>query len=79
MAGVARELDLVVTTRHLDSIERAQNAASPFGTFGAFLYGEFITHELMSPRKFRDLIRRKLQNSSHREARCSTSAATSIL
>jgi len=61
MAGVARELDLAVTTRHLDTIERAQNAASPFGTFGAFLYGEFITHELMSPRKFRDLIRRKMQ------------------
>jgi ribosomal protein S18 acetylase RimI-like enzyme len=62
MADVARELNLVVSTRHLNTIEKAQSAASPFGTFGAFLYGDFITHELMSPRKFRDLIRRKLQN-----------------
>ena len=62
MDGVAHELDLDVTTRHLDTIDMVQNAVSPLGTFGAFLFGDFITHELMSPRKFKDILRRTLHS-----------------
>lgn len=59
MASVAVDLGLEVSQRELD-LEGAQNAASPFGTFGAFLYGRLVTHELMSERKFRLLLEREL-------------------
>ena len=60
MSAVARGLGLAVSERELDTVERAQRAASPFGTFGAFLHGRLITHELMSPAKFDKLLRREL-------------------
>lgn len=60
MSGVARDLGLEVTTRELDTVEKAQSAASPFGTFGAFLHGRLITHELMSPNKFRTVLESEL-------------------
>lgn len=60
MSEVARELDLPVTTRELTTPADAQGAASPFGTFGAFLHGRLITHELMSPNKFRKLLEKEL-------------------
>lgn len=60
MAAVAREFDLPVTMRELTTPEKAQGAASPFGTFGAFLHGRLITHELMSGNKFRTLLEHKL-------------------
>ena len=62
MSEVARELGLQVTTRELATAEEAQNAASPFGTFGAFLHGRLVTHELMSPNKFRNLLQQELQD-----------------
>ena len=60
MSAVAQELNLAVTTRQLATVKQAQDAASPFGTFGAFLHGEFVTHELMSANKFRKLLEREL-------------------
>ena len=60
MSEVARELGLPVTARELATAKEAQNAASPFGTFGAFLHGRLITHELMSPNKFRKLLQKEL-------------------
>ncbi len=60
MSAVARELALPVTTRELGTVQEAHDAASPFGTFGAFLHGRLITHELMSPNKFRKLLEREL-------------------
>jgi len=62
MCDVARELDLPVTKRELATAKEAQEAASPFGTFGAFLHGRLITHELMSPNKFRKLLQQELQD-----------------
>lgn len=61
MSGVARELDLPVTQRELATASDAQKAASPFGTFGAFLHGRLITHELMSDNKFRKLLQAELR------------------
>jgi hypothetical protein len=60
MSAVAREFGLPVTARELTTVKNAQNAASPFGTFGAFLHGRLITHELMSPNKFRKLLQAEL-------------------
>jgi ribosomal protein S18 acetylase RimI-like enzyme len=56
MSAVAREFGLTVTTRELTTLESVHNSASPFGTFGAFLRGKLITHELMSGNKFRKLL-----------------------
>ncbi len=64
LSAVAEEFALPVTRKELATVESAHNAASPFGTFGVFLYGKLITHELMSPRKFRDLLDKKLQSKS---------------
>jgi GNAT superfamily N-acetyltransferase len=61
MSAVAREFDLPVTTRELTTVESAHDAASPFGTFGAFLHGRLITHELMSDNKFRKLLQSELE------------------
>lgn len=58
MSERAREMGLSVTTRELTTVKSAQQAASPFGTFGAFLRGRLITHELMSPNKFGRLLER---------------------
>ena len=56
MTAVAGEFDLQVTQRELTTVTEAHHAASPFGTFGAFLYGKLVTHELMSGNKFRKLL-----------------------
>ncbi len=61
MSAAAREFDLPVSTRELTSVECVRSAASPFGTFGVFLHGRFITHELMSANKFRKLLQRELE------------------
>ncbi len=56
MTEVAAELGFEVTSRYLGTVQEAQECASPFGTFGAYLHGRLITHELMSPNKFRRLL-----------------------
>lgn len=70
MSAVAREFDLTVTSRELATMEDVRAAASPFGTFGAFLFGRLVTHELMSGNKFRKLLEQELENrrKSDREA-----------
>lgn len=40
------------TVRRLDTAEEARRSGSPFGTFGLFRNGTFVTHELMIPSKF---------------------------
>ncbi|MBM4060884.1 MAG: hypothetical protein FJ265_07280 [Planctomycetes bacterium] len=60
MVSIAAEHGLPVTRRELRSARAAQRCASPFGTFGVFLHGRFLTHELMGPAKFRALLRERL-------------------
>ena len=60
LSAVARGLGLEATERELTR-EDAQNAASPFDTFGAFFHGRLVTHELMSEEKFRLLLERELE------------------
>ncbi len=60
MSAAAEKRGLAVTVRRLETPEEAQRAASPFGTFGAFLHGAFLTHELMTSQKFDALLTRAL-------------------
>lgn len=60
MAEVAREMGLRVSSRHLETVAEMHSAASPFGTFGVFLDGQFLTHEPMAPAKFRKLLTDRL-------------------
>lgn len=59
MSGVAEAAGFPVTLNHLASPEQAQNAASPFGTFGIFLDGRFLTHQLMSGKGFAKLLEKE--------------------
>lgn len=40
--------------------EKAQNSASPYGTFGVFYNGKFLSHEIMSQSKFEKLLKEVL-------------------
>ena len=62
MSAVARGFDLAVSRRELTTAAEAQAAASPFGTFGAFLHGRLLTHELMSAAKFERLLGAELES-----------------
>lgn len=40
----------------LISYKQVQEQGSPFGTFGIYYNGKFVTHELMTEKKFNTLI-----------------------
>lgn len=61
MSAAAEELGLSVSAEELETPERARDAASPFGTFGAFLHGKFLTHGQMSRDSFRKLLESALK------------------
>lgn len=52
-----REIDFHVV--HINSKEEAQNAPTPFTTFSLFYNGEFVTHEILSEKKFEKLLTSK--------------------
>lgn len=66
MSLAAEQRGLKVTTRRLASAAEAQQAASPFGTFGVFLFGELLTHEMMTTAKFDALLARTLAKKAQR-------------
>lgn len=41
---------------HIQSKEEAQNAPGPFTTFSLFYNGEFVTHEILSEKKFEKIL-----------------------
>ena len=43
----------------LESAEQAQNSCSPFSTFSLYYNGEFITHEILSEKKFEKMLAEK--------------------
>ena len=43
-------------TVHIQTKEAAQNAPTPFTTFSLFYNGEFITHEILSEKKFEKIL-----------------------
>lgn len=44
---------------HLENAEQAQNSYSPFSTFSLYHDGEFVTHEILSEKKFEKLLQEK--------------------
>lgn len=52
LAQTAEEHDVPLKVIHIDSREAAQNAPSPVTNFTLFRDGKFITHEILSDKKF---------------------------
>lgn len=44
---------------HIQTKEEAQNAPTPFTTFSLFYDGEFVTHEILSEKKFEKILESK--------------------
>ena len=44
---------------HIDSKEMAQSAPSPFTTFNLYYNKEFLTHEILSDKKFQKVLESK--------------------
>lgn len=54
--SMAKTCGLDFNAVHIRSREDAQNAPSPFTTFALFYDGEFITHEILSEKKFEKIL-----------------------
>lgn len=52
LENMARERNVDFQTVPIITREQAQNALIPFTTFGLFYRGEFVTHEILSEKKF---------------------------
>ena len=49
---MAKARNAVFQSVHIQTREDAQNAPSPFTTFSLFYDGQFVTHEILSEKKF---------------------------
>lgn len=49
---IAKDRGVDLQSIHIATTEEAQNAQSPFTTFSLYYNGEFITHEILSEKKF---------------------------
>lgn len=58
----AKEQGLSFRSVHIASREAAQNASSPFTTYTLFYNGKFVTHEILSPKKFEGLVEKLTGN-----------------
>lgn len=56
IAHMAREQGVEFKLVHLQTSEEAQQAPTPFTTYGLFHNGEFITNEILSEKKFAKLL-----------------------
>ena len=56
LESMAGERDVPFHTVHIQTREEAQNAPTPFTTFSLFHDGKFITHEILSEKKFEKLL-----------------------
>ena len=50
--NIAKEKGLDFKTVKIETTEQAQNAPSPFTAYSLFYNGEFVTHEILSDKKF---------------------------
>lgn len=53
---MAKERKIDLQTVHIQTREQAQNAHVPFTTYALFYNGEFVTHEILSEKKFEEII-----------------------
>lgn len=56
---MAKERGIATHVVHIQSREEAQNAPTPFTTFSIFYDGQFVTHEILSEKKFEKIIANK--------------------
>lgn len=56
---IANQHRIYFHTIHIHTTEQAQHAPSPFTTFSLFYNGKFITHEILSEKKFLKLLEAK--------------------
>lgn len=57
--GMAKERGTDFQVIHIDTREKAQKAPSPFSTYSLFYDGEFVTHEILSEKKFEKILESK--------------------
>ncbi len=53
---VAREHDTPLYVKHITTAKEAQHAPAPFTSFSLFYNGEFLTNEILSEKKFENII-----------------------
>lgn len=56
LENAAKEQGADLRVVHIQTREEAQNAPSPFTTFSLFYHGEFVTHEILSEKKFEKIL-----------------------
>ena len=56
LEGMAKTRNIEFQTVHIQTKEAAQSASTPFTTFSLFYNGEFITHEILSEKKFEKIL-----------------------
>lgn len=56
LEALAGERNAVFQAVHIQTREEAQNAPSPFTTFSLFYNGQFVTHEILSEKKFEKIL-----------------------
>ena len=54
--NIANEKSIPFKTIRFETTEEAQNAPAPFTTYSLFYNGEFVTHEILSDKKFEKLL-----------------------
>ncbi|MDO5516970.1 MAG: YoaP domain-containing protein [Clostridium sp.] len=57
----AKRRNIDFQTVHIKTREQAQNAPSPFTTFSLFFNGDFITHEILSEKKFEKILEERMK------------------
>lgn len=62
LAEISKKNEIPFNIKKLKSYEEAQETGSAFGTLGIYYNGEFITHELMSEKKFEKFIEEVKKN-----------------
>lgn len=53
---IAKERNIDFNVVHIVTREQAQNVPTPFTTFSLFYQGEFVTHEILSEKKFEKIL-----------------------
>jgi len=54
---IAEELEFPLEIIHIQTKEEAQNAPCPFTTYSLYLNGQFVTNEILTEKKFLELIK----------------------
>lgn len=59
LTKIAKERNAAFEAVHLKTVAQAQNSYSPFSTFSLYYDGVFLTHEILSEKKFEKMLAEK--------------------